>query len=53
MFTSPNSVGCAFVYATWIVSPPLAAYFAYGRSPGIKMRLWAADQDSERSAWIA
>jgi hypothetical protein len=34
-----------------MVSPPLDAYFAYGRSPGMRMRLRAGDQALEPSAW--
>ena len=52
MFTSPNSVGWAFVYATWMVSPPLESYFTYGRSPGIVISVRAGDQAVSPSCWI-
>ena len=36
------SPGCRLVYATWIVSPPLASYFTYGRAPGLLISVRAS-----------
>ena len=52
MLTSPNSFGWAFVYATWMVSPPLESYFTYGRSPGIVISVRAVDQVASPSFWV-
>ncbi len=51
MLTFENSVGWAFVYATWMVSPPLESYFTYGRSPAMVISVRAGVHVDSPSCW--